>query len=135
MARLYSNENFPIPVVEHLRSFGHDVATIQERGRANEAVADPDLLRLAIAEDRAVLTLNRKDFIRLHHPDSAHAGIIICTVDPDFAGQAQRVHDAIAQVSDLHGQLIRVNRPSRRNSAHLAEPVTPAGPQETVEDA
>lgn len=32
MARLYSNENFPLPVVEKLRTLGHDVLTIQETG-------------------------------------------------------------------------------------------------------
>jgi len=34
MAKLYSNENFPIPVVVEPRALGHDVVTIQERGRA-----------------------------------------------------------------------------------------------------
>jgi len=34
MARLYSNENFPMPVVAELRNFGHDVLTIQETGKA-----------------------------------------------------------------------------------------------------
>lgn len=112
MALLYSNENFPIPVVEQLRALGHDVATIQERGRASEAVADPEVLQLAISEERAVLTLNRKDFIHLHHQQPEHAGIIVCTVDRDFAGQAQRIHEALAQSPVLRGKLIRVNRPN-----------------------
>jgi len=30
MARLYSNENFPLPVVERLRALGQDVLTTQE---------------------------------------------------------------------------------------------------------
>jgi hypothetical protein len=30
MARLYSNENFPLPVVERLRVLGRDVLTIQK---------------------------------------------------------------------------------------------------------
>jgi hypothetical protein len=38
-------------------------------------------------------------------------GIIVCTFDPDFAGQAQRIYAAIEQQSSLSGQLIRVNRP------------------------
>lgn len=113
MARLYSNENFPFPVVEGLRALGHDVVTIQERGRANDGVDDLDGLQFAVAEDRAVLTINRSDFIRLHGQQPAHAGIIVCTVDPDFAGQARRVHDALQAAADLHGQLIRVNRPSK----------------------
>ncbi len=33
MALLYSNENFPIPVVQELRKLGHDVVTIQETGK------------------------------------------------------------------------------------------------------
>lgn len=112
MARLYSNENFPIPVVEALRALGHDVVTIQERGRGNEAVPDSEVLQLATTEDRAILTLNRRDFIKLHSEDAAHHGIIVCTVDLDYEGQAQRIHDLISESSDLRGLLIRVNRPS-----------------------
>jgi hypothetical protein len=37
MARLYSNENFPLPVVEKLRELGHDVLTIQETGMSDQA--------------------------------------------------------------------------------------------------
>ena len=113
MARLYSNENFPIPVAQELRRLGHDVITIQERGRANAAVSDPDVLQLTTAEGRAVLTLNRKDFIRLHSQNSEHAGIIVCTVDRNFLGQAQRIHEAIETYENLQGLLLRVNLPSR----------------------
>jgi hypothetical protein len=111
LARLYSNENFPIPVVIELRRLGHDVATIQERGKASEAVPDQEVLALAIAEDRAVLTLNRRDFIRLHDLVPSHAGIVVCSVDPDFTGQSQRIHDAISSAGDLAGRLLRINRP------------------------
>lgn len=113
MARLYSNENFPIPVVEELRLLGHDVVSIQERGRANEGTPDDEVLRLAISEERAVLTINRKDYIRLHRKSAQHAGIIVCTYDPDYPGQAARIHSAVVALPDLHGQLIRVNRESK----------------------
>ena len=111
MARLYSNENFPLPVVEALRSLGHDVLTIQEAGRSDQAVPDAEVLAFAAKEARAVLTLNRLHFIRLHRQQSDHAGIIVCTFDPDFGRQAQRIHRAIADVQTLAGQLVRVNRP------------------------
>jgi hypothetical protein len=111
VARLYSNENFPLPVVNALRGLGHDVVTIQERGRAGEAVSDPEVLKLAVSEDRAVLTINRKDFIKLHRIDPDHAGIIVCTLDSDFTGQATRIHDALVRCPDLKRQLLRVNRP------------------------
>lgn len=56
MARLYSNENFPFPVVAELRRLGHDVLTIQETGLANRKVPDPEVLRYAHAQERALLT-------------------------------------------------------------------------------
>ncbi len=66
MARLYANENFPLPVVEALRRTGHDVMTVRESGKADQAVPDEEIPDLAAGEDRAVLTLNRKHFVRLH---------------------------------------------------------------------
>ena len=110
MARLYADENFPLAVVRALRAFGHDVVTIQERGQANLALGDPDVLRLATLEERALLTLNRRDFIRLHGEDPDHFGIVVCTIDAAFAAQAIRIHDAIGAMAGLRGQLIRVNR-------------------------
>lgn len=60
--------------------------------------------------NRALLTLNRLDFKRLHGQMPGHAGIIICTEDSDRVGQAQRVTASIAEVGELKGQLIRVYR-------------------------
>ena len=40
MMRFYSNENFPIPVVDELRKLGHDVLTIQETGMAQQSFPD-----------------------------------------------------------------------------------------------
>lgn len=111
MTRLYSIENFPLPVVEELRRLGHDVVTIQESGKANQEYPDEGVLALAISDNRAVLTINRKDFRNLHRETSDHKEIIICTADLDFIGQAQRIYDAIEAVDSLDGQLIRVNRP------------------------
>jgi len=110
MARLYSNENFPLPVVERLRALGHDVLTIQETGKADQALPDEEVVKFATKENRAVLTLNRRHFIRLHRENPQHAGIIVCTVDADFAGQAGRIHQAISAQTSLAGQLIRINR-------------------------
>jgi predicted nuclease of predicted toxin-antitoxin system len=112
VAALYSNENFPLPVVEELRRLGHDVLTMQEAGQAGHAVKDEMVLEYAVAADRALLTLNRKHFIRLHRETPEHDGIIVCTVDADFAGQAARIHTAVKAAGDLHGRLIRVNRPT-----------------------
>ena len=112
MARLYSNENFPLQVVEELRRLGHDLLTIQETGRANQALSDEDVLKFATNEGRAVLTLNRRHFIRLHQSGTAHAGIVACTFDSDFFRQAQRIHEAVVSQPSLTGQLLKVNRPN-----------------------
>ncbi|HMV48378.1 MAG TPA: DUF5615 family PIN-like protein [Blastocatellia bacterium] len=111
MARLYANENFPFPAVEELRRLGHDVLTVHETGKANREIPDDEVLAFACAENRAVLTINRKDFIRLHKLTPNHFGIIVCTFDPDFSRQAARIHQAIESVEPLMKQLIRVNRP------------------------
>ncbi len=111
MARLYANENFPLPVVVRLRQLGHDVLTTTEAERQDQALSDEDLLAFAISEARAVLTLNRKHFIRLHVKQAEHRGIVVCTFDPNFSNQAERIHDAIASTRSLDDQLIRVNRP------------------------
>jgi len=111
MSLLYANENFPLPVVEELRRLGHDVLTVQEIGKGNQAVPDEEVLAYAVSEKRAVLTLNRKHFVRLHNAQPDHSGIVVCTFDPDFTGQAGRIHSAIASQQQLQGQLVRVNRP------------------------
>jgi hypothetical protein len=113
MARMYSNENFPLPVVEALRQLGHEVVTVAETGKSEQAWPDADVLAFAADDDRCLLTLNRKHFIHLHDQSPDHAGIIVCTFDPDFAGQAQRIHDAIGSVGSLPGRLVRVNRPAK----------------------
>ena len=110
MARLYANENFPLPIVDELRRLGHDVLTTQDTGRAEQAVPDEEVLEFAVSQKRAVITLNRKHFVQLHRRESDHSGIIVCTFDRDFMAQAQRIHDATS-VSELAGKLIRVNRP------------------------
>ncbi len=112
MARLYANENFPLPVVEELRQLGHDVLTTLDAGNAGRALPDETVLALAVSEKRVFITLNRKRFIRLHALSSDHYGIIVCTVDPAFTAQARRIHDVLKTAGPLKGMLIRVNRPA-----------------------
>ena len=111
MARLYANEIFPSPVAEGLRRLGHDVLTVLEANKAGMAETDEAVLAYACSESRVLLTINRKHFVRLHgeHPD--HAGIIVCSLDPDFAGQAHQIHTALEAAHDLRNKLLRVNRP------------------------
>jgi sugar phosphate isomerase/epimerase len=115
MARLYSNENFPLPAVEGLRRLGQHVLTIQEAGKAHQSTPDEQVLKFAIEQNRALLTLNRKHFVRLHRENPTHSGLVVCTFDPDFLALAQRVHEAIEETLEVRGsldnQLIRISRP------------------------
>lgn len=112
MARLYADEQYPYPVVEFLRTLGHDVLTVQEAGKANQGIPDPDVLAFATSENRAVITQNRKDFFRLHRIQPGHAGIIACTNDRNWEALANRIHAAIAAEEPLQGKLILVVRPT-----------------------
>ncbi|MDX1992227.1 MAG: DUF5615 family PIN-like protein [bacterium] len=112
MAKFYTNENFAQPVVEVLRALGHDVLTTLESGRAGQAIPDDEVLAFAKAQERILITLNRKHFIRLHQEQPDHAGIIVCTVDPDFTALAERIDEAVSQNTDLASHLIRINRPN-----------------------
>jgi len=110
MAKLYADENFPQPAVEALRELGHDVLTTSDSGKASQAIPDEDVLAFATENQRVLVTLNRKHFIRLHREQPDHTGIIVCTFDADFKLLADHVHEALEAKTDMKGQLIRVNR-------------------------
>lgn len=111
MAKLLADENFPFPVTQELRLLGHDVVTLEELGQADQGLSDESVLALAIARDRALLTMNRRHFVRLHERSGEHAGIIVCSLDIDFVGQARRISSALEREASLGGSLLRINRP------------------------
>jgi predicted nuclease of predicted toxin-antitoxin system len=112
VARLYADEQFPYLATSRLRELGHDVLTVQSAGRANQSIPDDEVLAFATAQSRAVLTLNRRDFVRLHRENTNHAGIITCTDDADKIWLAERIDAVIQLQSTLDGQLIRVVKPN-----------------------
>ncbi|HYX28922.1 MAG TPA: DUF5615 family PIN-like protein [Pyrinomonadaceae bacterium] len=112
MASFYADENFPQPVVEELRRLGFDVLTMLEDDKANQSLTDEEVLVIAHETKRVLLTANRRDFIQLHRHRPNHSGIVVCTFDPDFRGQARRIARAIEGRTMLEGQLLRVYRPA-----------------------
>ncbi len=112
MALLYADEQFPRQVVILLRALGHDVLTVQEAGKAGLKIPDDQVLEFATSEERAVLTLNRQDFFRLHRLNPEHAGIIACKDDSDRPRMATRINEVISIEKILARKVIRVNRPS-----------------------
>ena len=84
MARFYADELFPRVVVELLRLMIHNILTVQAAGKDNPKNPDEEVLAFAVSENRAVLTLNRCYFIRLHSLQSDHAAIIFCRGEDDL---------------------------------------------------
>lgn len=99
MARFFADENFDYAICQELRLLGHDVVTAQEAGLAQRRVPDAQILAFAIAQARAVLTFNRRHFIRLHRQVKHSAAL------------ALRIHQAILAVPALDNGLLRVIRP------------------------
>jgi hypothetical protein len=112
MDTFYADENFPRAVVEGLRRLGYDVLTALEAGQANQGIPDPDVLTFAIGLGRAVLTLNRRHFIRLHRQVGSHCGIVVCTPDADAPALAQRIHQAVTGESPVRAKLLRIVKPA-----------------------
>jgi hypothetical protein len=92
---------------------GCDVLTSQEARKANRAIPDEEVLSFASEQGRALLTINRRDFLRLHRSNPNHAGMILCSQDPDVSRQAERIHRAVEKAGDLHGRELRINRPEK----------------------
>jgi Domain of unknown function (DUF5615) len=64
--KLLLDEMLSPAIARELRARGHDVEPVA--GNPNrEALSDPDVLALARAEHRAVVTNNLRDFRPLHH--------------------------------------------------------------------
>ena len=107
--QFYSNENFPIAMVNLLRAEGHDVLTSYEAGQANQGIPDDVVLQYATAIGRILITENRQDFIDLHRTAPNHAGIIIFKHDRDYAGKVKAIIDFLDKDSrTLENRLLRV---------------------------
>ena len=109
MANLLADENLPFPTVLALRNLGHNIQTLADLGLAGSGIPDDDVLRMATALQRCVVTFNRVDFIRLHQQITIHAGIVICTFDTNYVDLAARIHAVLADIEPT-GQLLRVQR-------------------------
>lgn len=121
MALLYTNENFPQPAVIELRRLGHDVTTTHEAGNSNASVSDLDVVRFAAGAGRVVVTLNRRDFIKIHSTGVRHAGIVVCTVDPDYLALAARIDQALATRATMTNEIVRIERGSAAAAVAAAQ--------------
>lgn len=112
MVYFFADENFPLPVVEHLQELGHAVMTLQDAGKANISLSDSEVLTLAVEHQSILLTMNRRHFIQLHKEGGFHKGIVVCTFDPNFQALAERIDAALTTPNTYDSELIRINRTS-----------------------
>ncbi len=114
MARLYADEQFPARATRRLRLLGHDVLTVQQTNvsKYGDAKSDEEVLRFATNDDRAVVTLNRQDFVQLAREIHWHCGIITCLPDKNPDRLARKIDSAIKDVlrehATLKGRIVRV---------------------------
>lgn len=117
MLKFYSNENFPIKMVNLMRSAGYDVLTSYESGQANQKIPDDEVLMYATNAGRVVITENRQDFINLHSRTSNHAGIVICKADRNYAGKVEVPQDFFTQdTQPMDNRLLRIMKQNIKGS-------------------
>lgn len=113
MSKLYVNENFPLPVVKLLRNLGHDVLTYFDAGNANQRIPDNEVLQFAISQNRILLTINRRDFIRLHNQNPIHSGILVCTENANFEAFTLSIHtELLKNEVNFANHLLKIYKPA-----------------------
>jgi hypothetical protein len=111
MITLLANENVDLRVVRGLRERGFDVLTMGDLSLANRSTPDAHVLDIATELGRAVLTLNHRDFRRLHEQrGGAHAGIVSFTPDRDHQALAERIADRLKKKTSLAGSFLRITK-------------------------
>ncbi|HWC75904.1 MAG TPA: DUF5615 family PIN-like protein [Blastocatellia bacterium] len=82
---LFGGRELSLSGTEELRRLGHDVATMADLQKANQAISDEEVLSIAANQTRTILSHNRRDFIRLHNTSlPATAGSLFARSIPTF---------------------------------------------------
>jgi predicted nuclease of predicted toxin-antitoxin system len=77
------DENLPVELAADLRVLGHDAETVLDEGL--RGVADSTLIRVATAEARILLTLDKGIANLLQYPPHEHEGVVLFR--PDSSGR------------------------------------------------
>jgi predicted nuclease of predicted toxin-antitoxin system len=88
--KILVDENIPRMTVDHLREVGHDVKDV--RGTIRQGLPDPDLWRLALSDERMLITTD-KGFSQ--HREVQHFGILIVRLRQP---NRHRIHQAVLRV-------------------------------------
>jgi predicted nuclease of predicted toxin-antitoxin system len=108
--RIVADENLAGLVVRSLREAGHDVLSI---GEAFHGATDPDVLRVAVAERRVLITFDLDFANTSKYPPQRHAGIVILRFKeqhpPFVATQLFRLFREKGQ-ADFEGTLVTLSK-------------------------
>jgi len=108
MSKMLLDECISPQLVPRLWYEGHDVIHVRERGLLQ--AADHTLWRYAIGEDRAVCTINGKDFKKLAAVTPLHPGVIVIPGGRAPIGQFDLVMAAVNWVMTTNVPTGFVNR-------------------------
>jgi predicted nuclease of predicted toxin-antitoxin system len=122
VSRFLADEQFPARVQNGLRRLGHDVEFIRnfDLNKSGDGKSDSEVLRIAMAENRIILTLNRKHFFALHNSGTfgGHRGIIACVRDDAYPRvQAKRIDALVRSVRHMTGQFCVIPRKLTRKES------------------
>jgi len=68
------------------------------------------VLAFARSQQRAVITENRRDFVKLHQRMPDHVDIVVCSKNLDWDNYAVRIRTVLESYESLTGQLIRITK-------------------------
>ena len=76
--KIFANENLFDPIIEYLKTLGHDVLSIRESGLSG--ISDDEVYQRACKENRVIVTMD-KDFSRIFRfPPEKCGGIIVVKI-------------------------------------------------------
>ncbi|MDZ7360801.1 MAG: DUF5615 family PIN-like protein [candidate division KSB1 bacterium] len=110
--KLYLNENLSDEIAKRLRADGIDAVSSHESGMDTQD--DYAQMQFAVSHERAIVSINKKDFIRLHleyiKNGKEHWGVILSN-DIDHSVIYRRLLRLVGmlQAEDTKNQLIRLH--------------------------
>ena len=95
--KLFANENLFDPIIDYLRSLGHDVLSIREAGLCG--ISDDEVYQLACKEKRVIITMD-KDFSGMFRfPPKSCGGIIVVKIYRRTVNETLKIFKNITRVS------------------------------------
>jgi predicted nuclease of predicted toxin-antitoxin system len=108
--KLLLDEQITPTAAVHLRQLGHDVVHVRDRGMIG--ASDSAVFRLALDEDRALVTVNVRDFVHLARRLELHPGVVLIAEGQyDRARQVQLLGSVVSAIEALEADALDlVNR-------------------------